>query len=306
MLRRNILIFHLGALGDFVLTWPFAVALGRVYPQSRIIFVTHAQKGALAEKVLRLDSTDVEGGWHSLFAESAALPERPAALLAGAQAIYSFLSPSSVWISNVATLSADAKVVALEPQPPESFGGHATQWIVEQLKDHPIERSATEQILRSVADRGIGFNRTAGRNVVIHPGSGSPGKCWPFDRFVEVAKRLRSLGADVRVIVGEVEAERWSAREFDSLAKVADLRRPRTYLELLTELSTAGLFVGNDSGPGHLAAIIGTPTVSIFGPTDPNRWKPCGPKVQVVQGETLDAVSVDDVWTAMERYNHPT
>ena len=74
--RRNVLIFHSGALGDFILTWPLALALGRLFPQSRIYYVTHGQKGALAEKVLRVESVDAEAGWHPLFAEapSPALP----------------------------------------------------------------------------------------------------------------------------------------------------------------------------------------------------------------------------------------
>ena len=77
MLRRNVLIFHAGALGDFVLTWPFAVALGRIFPQSRIVYVTAGQKGKLAERALRLESADAEAGWHALHG-GGELPERSA------------------------------------------------------------------------------------------------------------------------------------------------------------------------------------------------------------------------------------
>src|ERR1700761_7789463 len=98
MLRRNVLIFHGGALGDFVLAWPLALGLGRALAQSRITFITHRQKGELAEKVLRLESADIEPGWHLLHAMGdAALPPRAASLLAGAQAIYTFTNPTSVW-----------------------------------------------------------------------------------------------------------------------------------------------------------------------------------------------------------------
>ena len=84
MLRRNVLIFHLGALGDFVVTWPLALTLARLFPQSRIFYVTHGQKGALAEKVLRIESSDIEAGWHQLFSEDAELPAAAARALAGA------------------------------------------------------------------------------------------------------------------------------------------------------------------------------------------------------------------------------
>src|SRR5438477_473470 len=94
--RRNVLIFHLGALGDFVLTWPLAMALGRIYPQSRIIYVTHGQKGKLAEKVLHIESADVEGGWHHLFGTAANLPENQRKMLEGAHSVFSFISSAGV------------------------------------------------------------------------------------------------------------------------------------------------------------------------------------------------------------------
>jgi ADP-heptose:LPS heptosyltransferase len=286
MLRRNVLIFHGGALGDFVLSWPLAVALGRVFAQSRIVFVTHGQKGKLAEKVLRLESSDVENGWQALFSENATLPSSANSLLSGAFAIYTFLSPTTIWSANVARLNPLAKVMTLSGLPPAEFGGHAADWLVEQLREYPIEKAATEQILRSIGDRGIGFRRGGGEDFVIHPGSGSPAKCWPVENFVQLAERLRKSGRRVRFLLGEVEREKWPLRQIEELTA----SQPQSYVQLLDELSTAGVFVGNDSGPGHLAGIIGVPTVSIFTSTTAQRWKPLGPKVNVVAENSVDAV----------------
>src|SRR5437764_6858682 len=124
-LRRNILVFHLGALGDFVVTWPLAITLARIYPQSRIFYVTHGQKGALAERVLRTESADVEAGWHHLFADAAALPEPAARLLAGAHTVVSFVAadPAGTWARNVQKLAPEARLVLLSTaQPPEDKG----------------------------------------------------------------------------------------------------------------------------------------------------------------------------------------
>src|SRR5687768_763206 len=100
--RRNVLIFHLGALGDFILTWPLALALARIHPQSRIIYITHGQKGRLAEKVLRVESSDVETGWHHLFGSAADLPVNAKKMLEGSHAIFSFIaSEGDQWSSNV-------------------------------------------------------------------------------------------------------------------------------------------------------------------------------------------------------------
>src|SRR3954470_22991334 len=94
--RRNVLIFHAGALGDFVLTWPLALALARLYPQSRVYCVTSAGKGKLAERALRVDASDLDtAGWHHLFsddADNAALPAAAAKLLSSAHTVVSFLT----------------------------------------------------------------------------------------------------------------------------------------------------------------------------------------------------------------------
>src|SRR5439155_15503968 len=101
-LRRNILIFHQAALGDFVITWPIALALGRMFPQSRVIYVTASSKGKLAEKVLGIESVDAESGWHLLFSDAGGLPEGNQKLLAGAHTIVSFVSSAGdPWERNV-------------------------------------------------------------------------------------------------------------------------------------------------------------------------------------------------------------
>jgi heptosyltransferase III len=304
MLRRNVLIFHLGALGDFVLSWPLALALGRVFAQSRVIYVTHGQKGQLAERALRLESADAESiGWHALFSDGATgLSPRAVSLLSGAHAIYTFVPPAPVWLANVNRINPQSKIVVIEPRPTTAFDGHISGWLLGQLREHAVERAATEQILRSIAERGIGgVNRaSASKLVLIHPGSGSREKCWPFESFVNLASRLRDRGRPVRFILGEVEQERWPADQTNALAATGEVRRPQTYVELLNELATAGVFVGNDSGPGHLAGIIGVPTISIFGPaSEPTQWKPLGPGVRVLRAARIGDVTVEDVFSAI-------
>ncbi len=300
MLRRNVLIFHAAALGDFVLTWPLAVGLARIYAQSRIVYVTAGEKGLLAERVLRLESADVEAGWHNLYADDpAGLPAAAGRLLAGAHAVYFLGRPTPTWTANVARLNptANVVVVAVDADP-----GHASERLVRGLAAHRPECEATRQILRSVADRGIGYNRPAGAGVVIHPGAGSPDKCWPAERFAELAGRLAAAGRPVRFVVGEVERERWSPTTVAQLAAVAEVRRPATLPDLLGELAGAGQFVGNDSGPAHLAGILGVPTLALFGPTDPADWHPLGPAVRTLRGSPLSTLSVADVLGQLDRH----
>ena len=225
--RRNVLVFHSGALGDFVLTWPLAVALGRLFPQSRVFYVTQRQKGLLAERVLRVESVDGEGGWHHLFAESPNLPEPAANLLAPAHAVFTFVAgPDSVWTRNVARVAPEAQVVSLSQQPPGDFAGHVADYLVQQLKPWPIYEQAVAQILRSVENRGISTAVSIGDVPVLHPGSGSPHKCWPAERFLQLARRLAERGPRPRIVLGEVEAETWPAAQIEAFAAAGELHRP--------------------------------------------------------------------------------
>src|SRR3954469_7790357 len=131
VLRRNVLILHTGALGDFVLSWPLILALGRIHPQSRIIAVTHASKGALAEAALHVESADIEQGWHALFGTGTPLAERPGKMVEGAHAIYNFISPDD---SVLKPLAPEAQVVTLQPTPPAEYPKHASQHLLDQLK----------------------------------------------------------------------------------------------------------------------------------------------------------------------------
>ncbi|MBI2687525.1 MAG: glycosyltransferase family 9 protein [Acidobacteria bacterium] len=99
--------------------------------------------------------------------------------------------------------------------------------------------------------------------IVIHPFSGSAKKNWPLVNFRALAERL----GNVAWTCGP-EEELADALRFDNLA------------ELACWLSGARLFIGNDSGITHLAAAVGTPTLALFGPTDPAVWCPAGNHVR--------------------------
>ena len=306
MLRRNVLIFHAGALGDFVVSWPLALALGRLHPQSRIIYVTAASKGKLAEKALRTESIDVEGGWHHLFGNAPSLPDPARKTLENAHSIYSFVSrPDDAWTATVKSLAREAQLIHIDPRPPEdsTFAGHVSQWIGEQLQAAPVVRTGFDQIMRSIAARGVGYKRSPEGTICVHPGGGAAAKRWPAKHFVQLVRKLVKGRHHVRVLIGEVEREQLPKEDLDHFAAVAELVEPKTYLELLDHLGTADALICNDTGPGHLAGIIGTPTFSLFGPaSSPTRWKPLGPHVHVKQTDDLSHLSPDELhkWVSAE------
>lgn len=302
MLRRNVLIFHLGALGDFVLTWPLAMALGRLHPQSRIFYVTHGSKGELAGKLLGVEAMDIEKGWHHLFGDAGALPAEAAEMLRSAHSVYSFIAEEgSEWARNVRRVAPEAEVCCLSPRPAAGALGHVMEHLVGQLESRRALAEAVRQMLKSVADRGVG-KVAASENgaVLIHPGSGAVEKCWPAERFLELGEALTAKGIAVRYVLGEVEQERWGSELIERFKAAGETVFPRSYIELYEALKDAGLFVGNDSGPGHLAAMLGVRTVLLFGPTDPGVWRPLGPRVGMMRHEPLGELGVGAVLKALE------
>jgi heptosyltransferase-2 len=103
-------------------------------------------------------------------------------------------------------------------------------------------------------------------------------KTWPG--FAEFAARvLPRLGRDIAVCPGPGEEEQ-ARRDYPGAVVLPDVDLG-TYAGLL---QGAALMVANDTGPGHIAAAVGTPLVSVLGPSDPVRWRPWGPGAVVVQG----------------------
>lgn len=126
----------------------------------------------------------------------------------------------------------------------------------------------------------------AGDFAVIHPFSGSVKKCWPLDRYRELARRLEG-----RMPV------RWCAGPEDSLPGAV---RIENLYDLGCWLAGARIYVGNDSGITHLAAAVGTPVVALFGPTDPRVWAPRGARVRVLAKAAVDQITVEEVMGAVE------
>ena len=117
----------------------------------------------------------------------------------------------------------------------------------------------------------------------FHLGSGSIAKNWPMDCWIELTERLDGWFDNFLLVGGEADNE--LVREFCSRCHVRRLRRllNASLSELSLALHECRLFVGHDTGVTHLAAAVGTPTIALFGPTDPSVWAPLGAHVTVVR-----------------------
>lgn len=128
----------------------------------------------------------------------------------------------------------------------------------------------------TAADELLAGLSHGGPLIAIHPGARAPARRWPAKRFAHVADELvRRLGARIVLTGGPGEEE--TARVVAEGMRAGlplNLAGKTTIGSLAAVLARLDLFVGNDTGPAHLAEAVGTPTVRIFGPADPRRWGP--------------------------------
>ena len=181
---------------------------------------------------------------------------------------------------------------------------HAAQWYTQAVLAfvpnavEPTPFRATIDECRRAAEL-LAALRLPADYLAIHPGSGSPSKNWPLTRFAALAEAI-SFGKAWLLVEGPAEVGSLTALRQLPGARVASGVPPRV---LGAALSSAGAYVGNDSGVTHLAAAWGAPVVALFGPTDPRNWAPVGPRVRILSapGGDLSALALDDVVESVRR-----
>ncbi|MBK5957207.1 glycosyl transferase family 9 [Rhodoplanes elegans] len=149
--------------------------------------------------------------------------------------------------------------------------------------------------------------------VGLAPGSREARKNWPVDRWVALAAALTARGHVPVFLIGPQEQaliERIRAEAPGALMPEVEPVDPALGLARL-ELAIAvgerlAAVVANDNGIGHLMATIGTPLVSLFGPTDVGRWAPFTRRGEIVRaqdfgGETMEDIPVDAALAGLER-----
>jgi len=121
-------------------------------------------------------------------------------------------------------------------------------------------------------------SRPPGELLIVHTGAAQKLRVWPLERYQNLVTELRRGNYKVKVVCDADQKDWWrSVGEIDATA-------PPSVGELLAILANAGAFVGNDSGPGHLAALSGVPTFTLFGPQLSQWFAPLHPAAQWLDG----------------------
>ena len=146
--------------------------------------------------------------------------------------------------------------------PRNTFAGNMARICKEYLfMRYPSK--ANGLILPEGLETGIHFER-----VIIHPTSADPLRNWSASKYISLAQRVASMGFDPIFVMSESEKESWDCNDFE-------VKTFNSLLDLAGFMHESGYFIGNDSGPGHLASNVGLPTLTISGnPKHVRIWRP--------------------------------
>lgn len=126
--------------------------------------------------------------------------------------------------------------------------------------------------------------------VLLCPGSvNSRAKRWPAERYAALADRLAGEGSTVALIGAPSELD--VSRQVAAFAKQTPLvlTGQTSVAELISIISVGDLLITNDTGPAHVGAAVGTPTLVVFGPTNPLTTKPFGPDAKIIRSPPVCA-----------------
>ena len=308
---ERILVIKLSALGDFVLALAAMKKIRQAHPKAHITLLTTPPFEALAKICPYFNAIDT-GGRPQSFAAWVALRQRIRAV--GYDRVYDLQTSSrsnrlfQMLRPRPPAWSGIALGCALPHKNPLRNGMHTLERQADQLKyagiwdDAPIEPgSAPAPDLSWVLKAQASERPMSGANrprpyVMFVPGGAAHRleKRWPVESYSELARILYSRGFDIVIIGGPQEAELAHAIQ-RTTPRARDLTGRTDFARVALLGARAALAIGNDTGPLHLAAAAGAPTIVLFSKaSDPALSAPRG-RVAILRAENLEDLPVAQV-----------
>ncbi len=215
--------------------------------------------------------------------------------------IYCFFSSDDPLFQRALSAASLPGAVSFHPFRPREKGHVATAYL-QDLTGAAKLQDITFNFMPSDlegASRAISEVAEPKKFIAIFPGSGSPTKNWPIEKFSALADQLDEDDPRAVFIVGP--AEDFAEEVLHAAGHITIKNHSLGTVAAIARMASA--FVGNDSGVSHLAAATGTPGVVLFGVSDPVRWRPLG-RVTVLHRNPIESIEVADVIASIDAVSH--
>jgi ADP-heptose:LPS heptosyltransferase len=285
---RSVAIVRLRTgLGDLLCTVPALRALRRRLPRAHVALITFGEMAPVVER-MRPWVDELIG-----FPGYPGIPERPprrARIAPFFEAVRArrFDLALQMYGASRAAVEVCARLGATRTGgflPEGAAAVDGTTWIAYPEHEHEVRRHLRlmQHLGAESGDEALAFplrpedaaavaDELPSPYALLHPGATSPSRRWPPERFAAVGDALAQRGLRVAVVGTRDERRTAASVAVAMRARCLDACGRTDLGGLAVLLGGATLLVGNDSGPAHLAAALGTPSVTVFLSGDPVRW----------------------------------
>ncbi len=286
--KQRILFIGLSCVGDAVMTTPVLQALHQAYPDAQIDIVADGRSSDIFQ--------------HCPYRGKFYFKDKTR-FLRGAPALLGELWKTRY--DKIVDLRTDGLTLVMRGEEKftkrkaESYGPHAIEGFMGVIKnihkDRTIPATTTwlNEELLAAADATLtksGMKRV----LAMAPGCGgkNPRKFWPTENYAALANRLADEFDGV-LLLGSAEDSALTGEITGQLQlPVLDVAGKTALLEAAALLQKSDMFVGSDSGLGHVAGAVGSPTLTFFSVDQPSRCLPWGPSAHYLEGKDGDARNI--------------
>jgi heptosyltransferase III len=317
--NEQALLFRVGGLGDLIVALPAISLVRRSLPRFSLTLVGRPEYGALlkraglVDEVLSFDDVrvaEVFRGPHRAATGAADEPEPAAGWLDEYSLALGWLNrdrdwPRGDWWARRGMARAFFTCFEQSAVAPMSrFFFDRTGDFLNTPADRCFDEFARLTLpsglrKKALTDLGLRELKRGEKRLVVHPGSGGRAKRWPLTGFLEVIRGAGSLGVPGVLVTGQAESDLEATLDGhqlpDGWSKVA--RLPAETLAGLLSESTH--YLGNDSGPTHLAAACGASVLALFRADNVPAWRPFG-KTRVLAAPAVEAIAIQSVLSALQ------
>ncbi|MEK9142650.1 MAG: glycosyltransferase family 9 protein [Nitrospirota bacterium] len=291
-MKRTVLLIHPGALGDVLLAIPAMKRLSLKFPQHEIVLIA-----STAVSRLLLECGVISNG---LPLEGQVCLGLFSGTLSISSELYSCLNRCDLavaWMEDkegmLGSFFQEFGVARVQIQSPFSMGlraRHQSDRFLETLgeAEGDLLSERTVQVPPHLLEQGKGYLDALRVSyeqslVLVHPGSGSVHKQLEPRRMASLIEGLWEKGMYPLILEGPADQDA-VAHALHFVSRAPLVLRDLDLSQLAGVFPQVALYIGHDSGVTHLSAVLGVPTIALFGPTDHHRWAPHGKHVTILRG----------------------
>ena len=305
---RRILILRMGPLGETLLTTPVIRALRRRFPKAYIAYMVAPTREDLVSENPHLDE---------VITYEVSIPKLVYGMMKRSFQMAVVLQPTFRLVLHTFLARIPFRVGfetnsgrrrLLHVAVPNNINQHETARYLDVVRgigiqpdsDEPemfVSEAAQKWADDFLADAGIPSDRLL---IGLNPGSGSASRRWSKAGFAQVADRLyQKYDAQIFITAGSQEGT-LPHEVADLMSRSPLIVTGTTPMQLGATIQKFDLYISNDTGPMHIGTAVKTPTIALFGTSNPRQWGPIWPQHTVIARKNMEAITVEEVLTAAE------